>query len=168
MNKLTKRQNEVYNKIINFITVNQRSPSYRELGAELGIKSTNGVSDHVKVLKKKGLLRNEAKIIPVSMPKKQKTSVSSSYIGLNKTQKLLLFVPLLTKIGSMPKNEVLSKFGICERTWRRWAKDMYGAGIVVYTWRCKKTKTHFVGTPHAYGQAMIGEMNEKLNKYNKL
>lgn len=164
MNALTKRQSEVYNNIINFITVNQRSPSYRELSDRLGIKSTNGVHHHVKALKKKGLLRSESKIAPVSMPKKQKTSVSSSYVGLNKTQKLLLFAPLLTKMGSMPKDEILSKFGICERTWRRWKKDMYGIGIPVYTWRCKKTKTSLVGTPHAYGQAMIDEMNDKLNK----
>ena len=129
MNALTKRQNEVYNDIIDFIIHNHRSPSYRELGDRLGIKSTNGVSDHVKALKQKGLLRNETKITPVSMPKKQTTNVSSSCIGLNKTQKLLLFTRLLTKIGSMPKDEILSKYGICERTWRRWKKD-------IWSWYC--------------------------------
>ena len=65
MRPLTKRQVEVYTAITDFIQNNDRCPSFRELADVLGIKSTNGVNDHVKALKKKGLLQDTSKIIPV-------------------------------------------------------------------------------------------------------
>lgn len=56
---LTDRQQQ----ILDFITgsINERGfpPTLREIGEHFGIKSTNGVNDHLKALEKKGHLRRE-------------------------------------------------------------------------------------------------------------
>ncbi len=69
---LTRRQRE----ILDFITasINERGypPTLREIGEHFGIKSTNGVNDHLKALEKKGHLRREdlksRAMRPVNMP----------------------------------------------------------------------------------------------------
>ncbi|KAB2887389.1 MAG: transcriptional repressor LexA [Kofleriaceae bacterium] len=56
---LTERQQQ----ILDFITgsINERGfpPTLREIGEHFGIRSTNGVNDHLKALEKKGHLRRE-------------------------------------------------------------------------------------------------------------
>ena len=56
---LTQRQRQ----ILDFITasINERGypPTLREIGEHFGIRSTNGVNDHLKALEKKGHLRRE-------------------------------------------------------------------------------------------------------------
>lgn len=56
---LTDRQRE----ILEFITqsINQRGypPTLREIGTHFGIRSTNGVNDHLRALEKKGYLQRE-------------------------------------------------------------------------------------------------------------
>ena len=54
MEDLSKRQREVLDYIQSRILHNNIPPTYREIGDALGISSTNGVSDHVKALIKKG------------------------------------------------------------------------------------------------------------------
>jgi repressor LexA len=61
MRDLTLRQREVLVYVASRI---QRGsvPSLREIGARLGIASTNGVNDHLRALEKKGLvIRDGAK-----------------------------------------------------------------------------------------------------------
>ena len=53
MEGLSKRQREVLDFIINKISNHNIPPTYREIGEALGIKSTNGVSDHIRMLIKK-------------------------------------------------------------------------------------------------------------------
>ena len=69
---LTERQEQVLNAIREFITDHGYPPSIRELGALVGIRSTNGVSDHLKALERKGYLtRGDFKsrtLIPVDVP----------------------------------------------------------------------------------------------------
>ncbi len=60
--QLTARQLQVLNAIRGFIEDHGYPPSIRELGLIVGIKSTNGVSDHLKALERKGYLtRDESK-----------------------------------------------------------------------------------------------------------
>lgn len=60
--KLTRRQQEVLNYIKEGIAAHGYPPTIREIGDALNIKSTNGVSDHLKALVNKGVLRRtEAK-----------------------------------------------------------------------------------------------------------
>ncbi len=53
---LTPRQTEVLFTIRSFIRDNGFPPTLRELGDILGIKSTNGVNDHLKYMERKGVL----------------------------------------------------------------------------------------------------------------
>ena len=56
MEDLTARQQEILEFIAS--TVDQRgvAPTFREIGDALGIRSTNGVADHVKALERKGYI----------------------------------------------------------------------------------------------------------------
>ena len=50
MSDLTKRQREVLKCIVQAVMKNGMPPTYREIGEELNIRSTNGVSEHVNML----------------------------------------------------------------------------------------------------------------------
>lgn len=54
MHDLSPRQREILEFLVATIDQSGVFPSYREIGRALGIGSTNGVSDHLKALEKKG------------------------------------------------------------------------------------------------------------------
>jgi repressor LexA len=56
---LTDRQKEVLDFISSSILERGYPPTLREIGEQLGIRSTNGVNDHLKALEKKGYLVRE-------------------------------------------------------------------------------------------------------------
>jgi repressor LexA len=56
---LTERQQEVLDFIAKETERNGFSPTIREIGERLGIRSTNGVNDHLKALERKGFLTRE-------------------------------------------------------------------------------------------------------------
>jgi repressor LexA len=56
---LTDRQREVLDFISASIAERGYPPTLREIGERLGIRSTNGVNDHLKALEKKGYLARE-------------------------------------------------------------------------------------------------------------
>lgn len=56
MQVLTERQQAVLQFVVRHIQQNQFPPTVREIGLALGIRSTNGVSDHLKALERKGYL----------------------------------------------------------------------------------------------------------------
>jgi repressor LexA len=56
---LTDRQREILDFITASITERGYPPTLREIGEHFGIRSTNGVNDHLKALEKKGHLRRE-------------------------------------------------------------------------------------------------------------
>src|SRR4029077_16038940 len=57
--ELTDRQKEVLSFIQESITGRGYPPTLREIGERMGIRSTNGVNDHLKALEKKGYLERE-------------------------------------------------------------------------------------------------------------
>ena len=57
MAELSPRQSDVLDFIADTIVNRGLPPSYREIGDALGIASTNGVSDHVKALVRKGYIK---------------------------------------------------------------------------------------------------------------
>ncbi len=57
MKRLTERQKELLSFIRTYNARNGFSPTVREIGAAFGIRSTNGVSDHLKALEHKGRLK---------------------------------------------------------------------------------------------------------------
>jgi repressor LexA len=54
--ELTERQQEILDYIRRHITENGYPPTVREIGSAFGIRSTNGVADHLKSLERKGYL----------------------------------------------------------------------------------------------------------------
>lgn len=72
MKDLTKRQQEALDFIVECIQEDGYPPTIREIGERMGISSTNGVSDHLRALERKGyLIRDESKsraLRPVHMP----------------------------------------------------------------------------------------------------
>lgn len=58
---LTPRQREIYDFVLHTIREKGYAPSIPEIGSRFNIASTNGVSDHLKALEKKGYLRRIGK-----------------------------------------------------------------------------------------------------------
>jgi repressor LexA len=58
---LTSRQKEIYDFVLKSIREKGYAPSIPEIGARFNIASTNGVSDHLKALEKKGYIRRAGK-----------------------------------------------------------------------------------------------------------
>ncbi len=56
---LTKRQQEILDFIREEVEVRGYPPSFREIAAEFGIKSTNGVKVHMDALERKGYIRRD-------------------------------------------------------------------------------------------------------------
>lgn len=59
MQGLTQRQQQVLDFIRESITDRGYPPTLREIGARMGIRSTNGVNDHLRALERKGYLTRE-------------------------------------------------------------------------------------------------------------
>jgi repressor LexA len=59
MQGLTKRQEQTLSFIRESIEERGYPPTLREIGEHMGIKSTNGVNDHLRALERKGYLRRE-------------------------------------------------------------------------------------------------------------
>ena len=59
MQGLTKRQEQTLDFIRHSITQRGYPPTLREIGEHMGIRSTNGVNDHLRALERKGYLRRE-------------------------------------------------------------------------------------------------------------
>ncbi|MDF1566189.1 MAG: transcriptional repressor LexA [Deltaproteobacteria bacterium] len=56
MQELTKRQREILEYVHHAIRQEGYPPTIREIGAQFGIRSTNGVNDHLKALERKGYI----------------------------------------------------------------------------------------------------------------
>ncbi len=59
MQQLTERQRKVLEYILRAIDDNGYPPTLREIGNVMGIRSTNGVNDHLRALERKGFLTRE-------------------------------------------------------------------------------------------------------------
>jgi len=72
MQGLTERQRQILEFITKRIGEQGYPPTIREIGEEMGIRSTNGVNDHLKALERKGYLKREVlksrALRPVSSP----------------------------------------------------------------------------------------------------
>jgi repressor LexA len=58
---LTQRQKQIYDFLVRTIREKGYAPSIHEIGARFKIASTNGVSDHLKALERKGQIRRVGK-----------------------------------------------------------------------------------------------------------
>lgn len=88
MSGLTRRQKEIIDFIRAFIKKEGYSPSYREIMSHFGFTSLGSVAGHIRVLKRKGVLRSEdgcsRSLIPVeteSPSHETTTELSLPFIG---------------------------------------------------------------------------------------
>ena len=58
--KLTERQTAIYSFIVDFASEHGYPPTIPEIQDEFGIKSPNGVSNHIKALMRKGYIRRDS------------------------------------------------------------------------------------------------------------
>jgi len=59
MQPLTPRQKQILDFIVGYIDDNGYPPTIRAIGHELCIRSTNGVTEHLKALERKGYIARE-------------------------------------------------------------------------------------------------------------
>jgi repressor LexA len=101
--KLTDRQRAVLSYIQSRVEDVGYPPTIREIGEFLGIKSTNGVSDHLKALEKKGFLKRDGQKSRALVP----TNDGVSEEPMNNVTRLdfsasndFVEVPLLGKVAA--------------------------------------------------------------------
>lgn len=100
--ELTGRQRQVLEFIQDRIDEWGYPPTIREIGEHLGIKSTNGVADHLKALKRKGYLTQEGM--------KSRTLKPAAQAGANgKARKAAGAVPALVGRGGSTSIPILGR-----------------------------------------------------------
>jgi repressor LexA len=77
MQGLTERQAQVLQYIRQSITDRGYPPTLREIGAHMGIRSTNGVNDHLRALERKGYLTREDMKSRALRPRDLETAVAN-------------------------------------------------------------------------------------------
>ena len=87
MQGLTDRQQQILDYITEWILERGYPPTIREIGQHMGIRSTNGVNDHLKALERKGYLHREGlksrALRPTNMPKMVRGAKSRCYRKAN-------------------------------------------------------------------------------------
>jgi repressor LexA len=83
--KLTERQEMVLQYIESSITQRGYPPTLREIGNHMGIRSTNGVNDHLRALERKGYLAREDMKSRALRPTRGNGSLNGSANGTNGT-----------------------------------------------------------------------------------
>ncbi len=105
MQGLTDRQQQVLKYIRDSITDRGYPPTLREIGAHMGIKSTNGVNDHLRALERKGYLTREdmksraLRPINLPIPGDATNDGAPTTYGSNDTSSMLE-VPVLGRIAA--------------------------------------------------------------------
>ena len=97
MQPLTERQEMILQFIRASIRERGYPPTLREIGAHMGIQSTNGVSDHLRALERKGYLRREDMKSRALRPVDD-DSTAASHGGASST----IDVPLLGRVAAGP------------------------------------------------------------------
>lgn len=101
MHDLSDRQREVLEFILAWNDQYGIAPSFREIGDHLGIRSTNGVSDHVRALERKGYLervgdRGAARSLRVAR-KARSTLPESLVVGVPVLGRIAAGAPILAE-----------------------------------------------------------------------
>src|SRR5438132_8558557 len=101
MQGLTERQRQILEFITKRIGEQGYPPTIREIGEEMGIRSTNGVNDHLKALERKGYLKREVlksrALRPVAgMDDHDASHSNGNGIGASKSNVISAIVPPTT------------------------------------------------------------------------
>lgn len=101
MQELTDRQQQVLEYIRASIAQRGYPPTLREIGAHMGIRSTNGVNDHLRALERKGYLtRDDMKSRALRPREKQPVSKLRAPVDLPANDGALLEIPVLGRVAA--------------------------------------------------------------------
>ncbi len=106
MQGLTDRQHQVLQYIRDSITERGYPPTLREIGAHMGIRSTNGVNDHLRALERKGYLTREdmksRALRPLNVPGSGVSELAADVGPANEAEPdaSLVEIPLLGRIAA--------------------------------------------------------------------
>lgn len=95
---LTTRQKQVLDFIKDSIKSRGYPPTFREIGEKMGIRSTNGVNDHLKALEKKGYLQRDDLKSRALRPLAPDPSLEPQSIVLDATE--VVSVPVVGKCAA--------------------------------------------------------------------
>ena len=116
--ELTERQQHILSFVQQFSSDHSYPPSMREIGEHFGIRSTNGVSDHLRALERKGFLQRDGQLSrSLTVVKQPLTEVGPAGVRITEPELLpqrpavggLLSVsvaPLPVSVASLPANVV--------------------------------------------------------------
>lgn len=102
MQGLTQRQQQVLDFIRESITQRGYPPTLREIGAHMGIRSTNGVNDHLRALERKGYLTREDMKSRALRPKQLGTLDvdDSAQLGDARADAEVIEIPILGRVAA--------------------------------------------------------------------
>jgi repressor LexA len=106
MQGLTQRQEQTLEFIRKSIRERGYPPTLREIGEHMGIRSTNGVNDHLRALERKGYLRREdmkSRALRVVDDPVPSSSISKSALGgdpANDSTDDIIAVPVLGRVAA--------------------------------------------------------------------
>lgn len=100
MEPLTKKQQEIFNFISNFIYENNYSPSYREIAKKFNLSSVATVAEHINTLKNKGYLESEPNLA-------RSIEINSEYQNESNNIPLLGLIAAGYPIEAIKTNETL-------------------------------------------------------------
>jgi len=101
MKQLTKRQQELLLFIEDYLKLHGFPPSIREMADHMGIRSTNGVNDHLKALERKGFISRlqgfKSRAITLANREASSSVVDQSIIKIPVVGRVAAGVPVLSE-----------------------------------------------------------------------
>ncbi|MEZ4301879.1 MAG: transcriptional repressor LexA [Polyangiaceae bacterium] len=139
MQGLTDRQQQVLHYIRQSINERGYPPTLREIGAHMGIRSTNGVNDHLRALERKGYLtREDMKSRALrprdidGLPDGDKSALAARPANDQGGDSDMLDIPVLGRIAAglplLAQEHILDTVRI-ERTMVRGGRDVFGLRV---------------------------------------
>jgi repressor LexA len=137
MQGLTDRQQQVLHYIRQSITDRGYPPTLREIGAHMGIRSTNGVNDHLRALERKGYLTREDMKSRALRPRDVDAGPPASALGdparpANDDGNDIIEIPVLGRIAAglplLAEEHVLDTVRI-DRSMVRGGREVFGLRV---------------------------------------
>lgn len=107
MQKLTDRQRAVLDYIATSIDDRGYPPTLREIGNHLGIRSTNGVNDHLRALERKGYLTREDMKSRTLRPTELAYEEFGRTSPANDVQADMVAIPILGRVAAGALSEAI-------------------------------------------------------------
>ncbi len=144
MQGLTQRQQMVLDYIRQSITDRGYPPTLREIGARMGIRSTNGVNDHLRALERKGYLTREdmksraLRPVPRSVPSAVPSNASGGHsltegVGVEPANDVdLIEIPVLGRVAAglplLAEEQIIDTVRI-DRTLVNGGREVFGLKV---------------------------------------